>query len=424
MIDMMNRPVMRYVDAFPYEEGGDSLFYIRDPQEIATSPLVVSPAELFILSMFDGQHSPRDIKMEFASQFQGILLDDEHIFQLIQILDENYYLNSPRFRDYYEELQMDFRKATVRPAWHAGGSYPKDSEMLRAQIDAFYNDTEGAGLPLRNGKLNAHPVTHNLVAIMAPHIDLRVGGACYTHAYKPLIEAGNPADVYIILGVAHYGGGGFFTATAKDFETPLGVVQTDRAFIEKWGEYAGTDFTKGDWAHRTEHSIEFQLPFLQHSFSHSYQIVPILCGSPEPHIRAGKQLDQVPEINKAISALKRVILEDGRNIQIILSVDLAHMGPKFDDPFKVDETKAAEIRTADETMFRIISEFDPEEFHNLMEKDLLKRNVDACSAIFTLMQLMKKSSVKTVGYQQNLQPDTQSIVTFGSMVFYGELASQ
>ncbi|MCB0285790.1 MAG: hypothetical protein KDE57_03980, partial [Calditrichaeota bacterium] len=99
-------------------------------------------------------------------------------------------------------------------------------------------------------------------------------------------------------------------------------------------------------------------------------------------------------------------------------------GPKFDDPFKVDETKAAEIRTADETMFRIISEFDPEEFHNLMEKDLLKRNVDACSAIFTLMQLMKKSSVKTVGYAQNLQPDTQSIVTFGSMVFYGELASQ
>ena len=40
------------------------------------------------------------------------------------------------------------------------------------------------------------------------------------------------------------------------------------------------------------------------------------------------------------------------------------------------------------------------------------------------MQLMKKSSVKTVGYQQNLQPDTQSIVTFGSMVFYGELTSQ
>ncbi|MCB0271008.1 MAG: hypothetical protein KDH95_22805, partial [Calditrichaeota bacterium] len=60
MTDMMSRPVMRYVDAFPYEEGGDSLFYIRDPQEIATSPLVVSPAELFILSMFDGQHSPRD----------------------------------------------------------------------------------------------------------------------------------------------------------------------------------------------------------------------------------------------------------------------------------------------------------------------------------------------------------------------------
>ena len=61
----------------------------------------------------------------------------------------------------------------------------------------------------------------------------------------------------------------------------------------------------------------------------------------------------------------------------------------------------------------------PEEFHNLMEKDLLKQECRCLLGNFHIDAVDEEKFSKTVGYQQNLQPDTQSIVTFGSMVFTG-----
>ena len=417
MSDALQKPVVRYVDAIPFEEDGQTLFYLHDPQEIAASPLVLSPAELYLLSLFDGQHTLRDVQLAFATQFNGALIPESHIRKLIDILEENFYLNTPRFHEHYRQLRESFAAATVRKAWHAGTAYPDNPEELRAKLHSFYTQTGGAGWPL----LSAQTEPREVAAIMAPHIDLRVGGACYTHAYKALMADTTPADLYIILGVAHYGGGSFFTATKKSFETPLGIVPTDKAFIERWSEKAGIDFTENEWAHRTEHSIEFQLPFMQHLFNHDYQIVPILCGSPIPYLSQGLHLNEVPEIRRAIAALGEMIAADSRKIQLILSVDLAHMGPKFDDPFPITPQKAAEIRRSDEQMFEALAEMDGKRFYHLMVNDLLKRNVDACSAIYTMLQLMPTGVAKQVGYDQNLQPDTQSIVTYGSMVFYGKI---
>ena len=403
MSDALRKPVVRYVDAIPFEEDGQTLFYLHDPQEIAASPLVLSPAELYILSLFDGQHTPRDVQLAFATQFNGALIPESHIRKLIDILEENFYLNTPRFHEHYRQLRESFAAATVRKAWHAGTAYPDNPDELRTKLQSFYTQAGGAGWPLSSENAEQREVA----AIMAPHIDLRVGGACYTHAYKALMADTTPADLYIILGVAHYGGGAFFTASKKDFETPLGIVSTDKAFIERWSDKAGIDFTENEWAHRTEHSIEFQ--------------VPILCGSPIPYLSQGLHLDEVPEIRRAIAALGELIAADSRKIQLILSVDLAHMGPKFDDPFPITPQKAAEIRRSDEQMFEALAEMDGKRFYHLMVNDLLKRNVDACSAIYTLLQLMPTGVAKQVGYDQNLQPDTQSIVTYGSMVFYGKI---
>ncbi len=414
MSDALQKPVVRYVDAIPFEEDGQTLFYLHDPQEIAASPLVLSPAELYILSLFDGQHTLRDAQLAFATQFNGALIPESHIRKLIDILEKNFYLNTPRFHEHYQQLRESFAAAKIRKAWHAGTAYPDDPKELLTKLQSFYTHPDGAGWPLQTGNVDHRQIT----AIMAPHIDLRVGGTCYTHAYKALAEDANPADLYIILGVAHYGGGAFFTASQKDFETPLGTVLTDKAFIERWSQMAGIDFTENEWAHRTEHSIEFQLPFMQHLFTHHYQIVPILCGSPIPYLSQGLHLDDVPEIQHAIAALGDLIASDSRKIQLILSVDLAHMGPKFDDPFPVTLDKAEEIRRSDQKMFEVLAEMDSKQFYQLMVNDLLKRNVDACSAIYTLLRLMPKGFAEQVGYAQNLQPDTQSIVTYGSMVFY------
>jgi len=420
MPDASLRPQMRYVDAIPFEKKNQTFFYIRDPMEVAAKPLVITPFELYILTLLDGQHTIQDIQKAFTQRFSEYKITEDQIAQIITVLDDHFFLNTPKFQAQFETLQSEFHHSPVRKAWHAGAAYPAEPDTLKLQLEAFYKDPQGAGMP--NFGANGKAVTNGrqLQAIMAPHIDLRVGGPCYTHAYRPLIEEALPADVYVILGVAHYGGGGFFTATSKDFETPLGVVKTDRRFIDAWQRNAGQDFTRGEWAHRTEHSIEFQLPFLQQGLNHDYTIVPVLCGSLEPFVYNGDRIENVPEIRTAIDALKRTIREDSRRVQIVLSVDLAHMGPKFNDPEPITPQKAQSIRTADERMFEVIAGFDKSAFYDLMKNDLMPRNVDAVSAVYTLLSILPDGEAKAVGYGQNLQPDTNSIVTYGSMTFYGK----
>ncbi len=414
-------PQLRYVDVIPFEDKNQTFFYLRDPMELAKAPLVVTGYELFILSMFDGQHRFAEIQQKFAEKF-GVEITIEQLQQIIAVLEDNFYLNSSRFVRHFQQLQEEFRNAAVRAAWHAGTAYPEDPLALRSHLEELYRGPGGAGAPAdfrpfsANGKPKEAPF--QVSAIMAPHIDLRVGGSCYTHAYRRLLEAAPPAEVYVILGVAHFGGNGFFTATSKDFETPLGTVKTDRDFLESWQRQAGQDFTRAEWAHRTEHSIEFQLPFLQHLFTHDYTVVPVLCGSPVPYLQHGKSLDDAPEVQRALEALRKTVADDARRIQFILSVDLAHMGPKFADPFPITEEKAREIRAADQQMFEVITRFDKKAFQELMVQDLLPRNVDACSAIYTLLSLTPAGRAEVLDYGQNLQSDTQSIVTYGSMAFY------
>ena len=425
MPDYLSRPHLRYIDTFPIQEKGETYFVIRDPLEISPSPLIVSPVEFYILNFFDGAHVIPDIQAEVQQRMEGLQIPEERITKLIDILDSNYYLIGSRFETHVQQIMDEYHRSPVRKAWHAGGSYPENPAELNLKLEAFYASQNGAGI--LNGTVNASLPEHirapedwQLQAIMVPHIDLRVGGECYTHAYKPLFEspAAN-ADLYVIFGVAHYGGNGFFTTTAKDFQTPLGEVKTDKDFIARWHANAGLNLSQGEWAHRIEHSVEFQLPFLQHGLKKPFEIVPVLCGSVEPFVEGGKRLEEDAELTRLISSLKQTISETDKRVVLVLSVDLAHMGPKFGDEFDINSKIAEDIREADFQMFNALSRMDSATFQDMIVKDLIPRKVDACSAVYTLLQLMDEGAGKMVSYDQSFQSDTNSLVSYGSMVFWG-----
>lgn len=415
MPDEITHPRLRYVEVFPVDQGGQTFFYMRDPLEIAASPLIMSAADFYIITMFDGSNTIPDIKIKFARKFGGILLTDEQLNRIIDVLDANYYLDTPKFRRHYQKIIDEFKASAIRKSWHAGLSYEKDADLLTKQIESFYLHPEGAGLS--NSKIKKGSDKRKLKAIMAPHIDLRAGGACYTHAYSHLKEEGE-ADLYIILGVAHFGGNDFFVATAKNFETPFGIVETDREFLERWRQNSGKDLTEEEWMHRTEHSVEFQLPFMQHALKHPFKILPVLCGSIQPYIENGSKPEDIPEIAALVEGLKKTLREYQKRVVFVLSVDLAHIGPKFGDAEGITETKARAIKEADYKMFDTVCRLDSGQYYELMKNDLIPRRVDACTAIYTLLSIMERGEGKTVGYGQNIQPDTQSLVSYGSMVFY------
>ena len=102
----------------------------------------------------------------------------------------------------------------------------------------------------------------------------------------------------MILGTSHYGEPNRFGLTRKPFATPLGEAQTDGALVDALVQRAGDGVKVEDYCHAVEHSIEFQVLFLQRLYGPRVRILPILCGplgngardAPARAARAGRAL--------------------------------------------------------------------------------------------------------------------------------------
>jgi AmmeMemoRadiSam system protein B len=78
----------------------------------------------------------------------------------------------------------------------------------------------------------------------------------------------------VILGPNHHGVGAAISVSKDDWQTPLGAVKTD---VEV-GEYIVAALPEAQWdeiAHRQEHSIEVQIPFLQYIYGKDFKILAI-----------------------------------------------------------------------------------------------------------------------------------------------------
>src|SRR5262249_39163833 len=117
-----------------------------------------------------------------------------------------------------------------------------------------------------------------LAGVAAPHVSPEGGIACYAAAYKAL-----PPDLgdrtFVILGTSHYGEPDRFGLARKPFTTPLGVARTDTRLVDHLARTADGAVHVEDYCHAVEHSVEFQVVFLQHLYGPDVRIVPVLCGA-------------------------------------------------------------------------------------------------------------------------------------------------
>ena len=407
------RPVLRRVEVFPVDLGGRRGLVLRDPEEIADEPLIVTMEAARILMQIDGTRTIAEIA-EASRLTAGTSTPVSSLGEIrdfIADLDRRLFLDGPRVEARIAQIRRAWDQSSIRPAYHAGSAYPIDAASLRGTLDELVSAGHSG---------SRDPDGRSLSAIMAPHIDLRVAGNTYGAAFRPL--AASDADLIIILGVAHYGRGAFFTTTAKDFETPIGMIETDRDLIDAWQQAAPLPLADEEWSHRTEHSIEFPALFLRHLIDREFTIVPVLCGAAEPHLANGIAPTGDPAIAESLEALSQAVRASGRKAVYLLSVDLAHMGPKFGDPEPIGDDRAAEIRRLDHEMLDTVARFDRDSFTEMMVADGNTRNVDAVSGIFCLMELLGDARGELLAYAQNRQTDTGSVVTFASMAFQQEPA--
>ncbi len=408
----MEFPKLRPIEAFPVETSNQQAICLRDPLNYNENTLVVPHNVFYIISHFDGNHSILDIQAKYTQQF-GDLLFSDNVTKIIQELDKNLFLENNRSRNFIKKIKDDFRNSTIRKTIHAGIAYENDKESLRNQIDEFFTSADGPG------KSSLQSNTASLKGVIAPHIDIRNGGPCFAWAYKEIAESSD-ADIFIIFGIAHSGTKNLFALTNKAFETPFGTIETDKDFLGSLHKRLKFDYFEDEFVHKNEHSIEFQLIFLQYLYHQKkdFKVIPILCSSFSHVVGDKNSPRQIPLFENFVSSLKETIETSKKKVCLIASVDLAHVGLRFGDREPQDKAYLKRLEQEDIHTLKYAENLDAEGFYNSIQKDNDKRKICGFPAIYTMLNVIKAQEGRLLKYSQNTDQNTNSTVSFASMAFY------
>jgi MEMO1 family protein len=398
-------PKLRLVEAFPVEVEGQQLICLHDPLQYATESIAIAAPAFFILTMLDGVRGMVDVQAAFAERF-GAVVGSDDIRELLATLDRHHFLDSARFAARRAEIGASFRAATVRAAAHAGTSYPAEPGALHGQLDGFFSGVPSA------------PSGARLRGVIAPHIDLRVGGTGYGHAYHQIASADRIERV-VILGTAHYGGATLFAATRKDFATPLGTVVTDRDFLDRLAARTPQDLYADELLHRTEHAVEFQTVMLQHVLGARgpFSVVPILVTSFHEMVHGRRSPSEDARVADFVAALRATLAEDDRPTVVIAAVDFAHVGAKFGDAAGLAPEILGAAEAKDRRLIAALESGDPERFFETIAADGDRTRVCGLSALYTFLALLDGAPGRLLHYDRTRDETTRSSVSYAALVY-------
>lgn len=200
----------------------------------------------------------------------------------------------------------------------SGMFYPDSPSSLKGMIDEFL------------AKAEKRHIDGKPVALIVPHAGYVYSGQIAASAYKQI--EGMHFDTVVLLGVSHgVAIKGASVYRSGGYETPLGIAEIDSELAE---ELISQDkiFTSQPRAHAVEHSLEVQVPFLQHILS-GVKIVPILMGRWSE-----------ATCSAVSAALAKVI--NGRNILLVASTDMSHYHP-YDTARSMDGITISSIQNMD-----------------------------------------------------------------------------
>ena len=402
--DPLLRPALRALDVQRIERGRDRGIVLGDRLGIS-EPLFLAEAVLPIVGRCDGSKTLAEIR-DLASRQVGEDVPLAFVTDLVRQLDERLLLVGERFAAAVAAAAAAFAGAGVRPARHAGSAgYPKDGAALRAALAGLVPAPRGAHGTLRG--------------LVAPHIDLARGAPGYAAAYARL-AATEPADLYVVFGTGHAGPGAPVTGLPLDWDTPLGRVATDHAFVAAVQGAIGAANPADLLHHRDEHSLEFQMLFLQHLHAlrgggRPFAVAGFLCGA-----LPSASGDPLAEdwCQRLLAAFRAAARASGKKICWLAGADLAHIGPFFGDREPVDDARLASLAAAERGRLALLERGAPGAFHAAVD---CAQNPDrVCSApAITLCAALAGGAGELLHYGQARADDGSQTVSFCAMAFAG-----
>lgn len=158
------------------------------------------------------------------------------------------------------------------------------------------------------------PLPQRIVGGIVPHAGWTFSGDLAAMVFAAIQKQRPGVHTFVLFGTAHYFRPRPVVDDFDSWQTPLGTIGVDAALRETL--LARHVVVADGRAHQHEHSIEVQVPFIQHLFPEA-KIVPII----------------VPPV-EAAAALGEAVAElaggPDRTVICLGSTDLTHYGPRYD----------------------------------------------------------------------------------------------
>lgn len=191
------------------------------------------------------------------------------------------------------------RSLSTRPSVIAGTWYPGSEKSLARAVDDYF------------ALVDQPPVAGELLGLISPHAGYIYSGQTAAYAYHQL--QGRNVDTVVLIGPSHRAWVGDYAVNAEAaYETPLGRVPLDQAFIDRLAEQVSLSRFQAD----QEHSLEIQLPFLQRQLA-EFRLVPIMMSADDPAV--------AQRLATALAGIIRQQAAQGKRSLLVASSDLHHI---------------------------------------------------------------------------------------------------
>ena len=424
------KPRLRPVRGFPAQAGEHMILGLADARQISDKVVFTHPAAQVILPLMNGERTIDQIVTEVGRGLQRPMLET-----LVAQLDDAGLLYGPNFDEMLVKMRSDFDRSPNLPpastatiaealAGAALGEASTEEERTAAGPDklraAFDQWIDQALKDAPDPSFNELPR-----AIVVPHIDYPRGWLNYASAWGRMRLVDRP-DRVIILGTNHFGEGTGVVGCDKGYQTPLGTCAIDTAALEILRSKLGEAFLANRYDHEREHSIELQVPWIQHVLGEDekgehVKVLGVLVH--DPAVNNGESYDGAGvALEPFVAALREVIETLPGKTLVVASADLSHVGPSFGDQQTLagDDEAPTQFRNKifqhDREMIELVRQNKPSELIGSMAWQQNPTRWCSTGNLVATLMAVKPKDVRVLNYAAALDQQGLGMVSSVSMV--------
>lgn len=264
-----------------------------------------------------------------------------------------------------------FFSHTNRKAAVAGQFYPGSKSELKEQLSELFENAKPRSLE-----------NEPLQALISPHAGYVFSGEVAASAFHQIPENKSYKRVFVLASSHQYAFKGASVFCDGNYETPLGEIKVDTKLAKQIQKSSAVFMNKPE-AHKTEHSLEVQLPFLQHKLGDNFLLIPIILGT-----------NSADDCKKIAEVLQDYFTEENL---FVISTDFSHY-PDYKHATEIDN-KTAEAICANnpEDLLNVLAENKSEGIRNLAT------SLCGWTSVLTLLYLAenKKYKLEKIAYQNS-----------------------